>query len=256
MLNDSRLGLIQEMKRKKKSNDLYILGSGASINDIKKWDLIRGADSIGFNFWLLHDFVPNYYMVEAPRDKVNLDVMLNLFSEKKESYKDAYIIIKDRSGSGEVVAKFKQLGIGFSKKKFYNFGSKTEKELLVKVEKYKLSKFKKNLVYSQGVASVELIVVIGWLMGYKTITLCGIDLNNTDYFYNSSEWVNKSIFVPDSLQRGTVHKTNDPTKCYGGIPVDEVLKIYQERLLVDECQIYVESNCSALADYFPVRSLS
>ena len=47
----------------KQSDTLFILGSGGSIATCsdKQWETIGKHDSIGFNFWLLHEFVPTYF---------------------------------------------------------------------------------------------------------------------------------------------------------------------------------------------------
>ena len=46
----------------KRSDTLIVLGSGASINDIspERWKAIARHDSVGFNFWPIHPFVPTY----------------------------------------------------------------------------------------------------------------------------------------------------------------------------------------------------
>src|SRR5271155_5733125 len=51
----------------KRSDTLFILASGSSINKISpaRWDMIAQHDSIGFNFWPIHPFVPNMYFVET-----------------------------------------------------------------------------------------------------------------------------------------------------------------------------------------------
>src|SRR5690554_6973020 len=38
----------------RKSDRVYILGSGSSVKGISNWEEISKHDSIGFNFWPLH----------------------------------------------------------------------------------------------------------------------------------------------------------------------------------------------------------
>ena len=49
----------------KKSNTLFILGSGDSINDInnKQWEEIKQSDSLGINSWLVHKHMPTYMLI-------------------------------------------------------------------------------------------------------------------------------------------------------------------------------------------------
>ena len=55
--------LLNELKKQKTSNRIYILGSGKSILDISKqeWEEIEEHDSIGFNHWYVHEHKPTFY---------------------------------------------------------------------------------------------------------------------------------------------------------------------------------------------------
>lgn len=57
---------VDELKKMRKSESLFILGSNRSVNDIKPqtWAKIAGHDSLGFNNWVYHPFVPTYYSSE------------------------------------------------------------------------------------------------------------------------------------------------------------------------------------------------
>src|SRR4051812_26800845 len=50
----------------KQSDTLFVLGSGSSINQIsaERWSGIAAHDTLGFNFWLYHPFVPRFYFFE------------------------------------------------------------------------------------------------------------------------------------------------------------------------------------------------
>ena len=54
---------LNELKKQKTSNRIYILGSGKSILDISKqeWKEIEEHDSIGFNHWYVHNHKPTFY---------------------------------------------------------------------------------------------------------------------------------------------------------------------------------------------------
>ena len=58
-----------DLAKWKRSDFLFILGSGASINRIspERWKSIAQHDTIGFNFWPFHPFVPGMYFFEAIR---------------------------------------------------------------------------------------------------------------------------------------------------------------------------------------------
>ncbi|MCA8939039.1 MAG: hypothetical protein KDB07_04495, partial [Planctomycetes bacterium] len=50
---------------KRHSEVAYVLASGPSINLLSNDQLqrIANSDSFGFNFWLLHDLVPRFYLI-------------------------------------------------------------------------------------------------------------------------------------------------------------------------------------------------
>ena len=54
---------LNELKKQKTSNRIYILGSGKSILDIteKEWKEIEKHDTIGFNHWYVHKHKPTFY---------------------------------------------------------------------------------------------------------------------------------------------------------------------------------------------------
>ena len=52
------------------SDTVFIMATGSSINDYpeSRWATIRAHNSIGMNFFLLHDHVPTYYVMENMHD--------------------------------------------------------------------------------------------------------------------------------------------------------------------------------------------
>ena len=79
------------VKKYKKSDTLFILGSGSTINKIsdKQWGKIDDHDSIGFNFWLVHDFVPDFFKFELDLsgESNRTDLFLKILDEKWQKYK-------------------------------------------------------------------------------------------------------------------------------------------------------------------------
>ncbi|MGV6851496.1 MAG: hypothetical protein ACWA5R_04850, partial [bacterium] len=81
----------------KSSDTLCILGSGASINQLNNDSLqfIKQNDSIGFNFWLLHNVVPDLYVFEPPRHAEDMSCMLKNLSLRQNDYQNTYFLLKD-----------------------------------------------------------------------------------------------------------------------------------------------------------------
>jgi hypothetical protein len=101
-------------------------------------------------------------------------------------------------------------------------------------------------------ASISLWAYFSYALGYKNVVLCGVDLNNTVYFYekNASYYQAKGIPIPYSGQTGLVHKTLDPK--HGDVTIDWVLTEMNKRLFQPVgMRLYVGSKRSALYPQFP-----
>ena len=70
--------IIQDLKKYKTSNRIYVLGSGRSVLDIskKEWKEIEKHDTIGFNHWYVHEHQPTFY---------DLSYLANDYFESKET---------------------------------------------------------------------------------------------------------------------------------------------------------------------------
>ena len=245
----------------KKSDTLFVLGSGASINTLteQQWQEIKKSDSIGFNFWCIHDFVPNMYVFETPRDKQTALNLFQNFEKKKKHYQNVPSILKDIrttnlenffSISNELA---KQIYIAFDIEMSIERGKHFEKILRIcnYLSKFLFKKGKARLLFKRR-ASLSLITHLGYLMGYKKIVLCGVDLNNSKYFYEEKRayYENKGINVPNSGQTGGVHSTIDPE--HNEITIDQVLLAVNEVLLrPNGTELYVALNSSALHPRLP-----
>ena len=58
--------ITDDFKKRKTSDTLFVLGSGPSINDLTAddWATIGTHNSVGFNWWMVHDFVPSFYLFQ------------------------------------------------------------------------------------------------------------------------------------------------------------------------------------------------
>jgi hypothetical protein len=75
-----------DVSQYKTSDTLYILGSGISIMDLnqEQWNVISSHDSIGFNSWMHHPFVPTYYCMETPMKNEHFDLNIAALNRKKK----------------------------------------------------------------------------------------------------------------------------------------------------------------------------
>ncbi|WP_428027032.1 hypothetical protein [Arcobacter sp.] len=234
--------------KNKKSDTLFILGSGSSINNISKemWEHIKLNDSLGFNFWLIHEHIPNYYMFEPTAQKEQSKILQFWLRERAISYKKmaTYILMKDFR---TLSMRYKDIPEDLRSKfmllpKDNVYGS--TKENIIKsfnlIKRFKL--FSRNVVYMRR-ASLFSAIYIGWRLGYKKIVLAGIDLNNADYFYESIEY--EGILRP-LIKKDKVH---DTIKDNGtDLPIDELIYILNDYLLKESnTELYVLNKNSLLS---------
>lgn len=186
-----------DLSQCKKSDTLFILGSGPSINQISEdwWRVIARHDSLGFNMWLFHRFVPSFYVVESAsysnREAV-CRAVVQLSHRRGRDYANTIKIITDL----------------FEPDPQYVFDLAPEfRENLFTVYNVPLPardqhEFERGIAYLRRTGLFRTGPRVGWLlkygltlslalcfglrMGYKRIVLCGIDMTSDAYFYQDA----------------------------------------------------------------------
>ncbi len=247
----------------KSSDTLFILGSGSSINDMteQEWQRIAAADSIGFNFWLVHDFVPKLYVFE-PTDPGTSDhdcLMTNL-RFRAGDYVDTPILLKDgeRHKRAELCAFLREVPRELRRNLSLSWEWEPPDEepaafsaSLRRLDRFGLLTHPRAFLVRKR-ASVFFLTLLGLRAGYKHIVLCGIDLNNTAYFYESrrQEYGDKGRAVPLARPLAAVHKTDDPD--FGKLTISTALEILNEEVLKKHgVQLYVAFQSSRLHPMLP-----
>jgi len=251
-----------DFQRYKKSDTIFILGSGSSINTISEdeWNIISKNDSLGLNFWIIHDFVPTYYCYEEPnisggRKKIFYDIL----NKKKNLLSESPIIIKDLLPSkisfDRIPPKLKK-NIYLSRD--FDIPAKGNDDLMMQyLMELKLSgriqpRNRIRYIYSIT-ASLSYAAFLCLCMGYKKIVFCGVDLADSLYFYeeNADYYKNKGLLVPKSMQNPGVHSTE--TRGDRKIPISQVLKSIHELVSREnEVEFCVAKNVGSLSKYFNV----
>jgi hypothetical protein len=251
--NKYSLKLIDQFKSDftRKSDTLFILGSGDSINmiDDTQWDEISKHDSVGFNFWLLHKFVPSFYVFEESLDKERNFIFYKNLYVKKDDYKNTPFIVKDIEYKGistELIPSNLRNNIYLSTEMvIQNTDSKYLEYFFIKGINFIKSKNKKKLrVLLKKSGSLSYLLFLGEALGYKKIVLCGIDLNNSKYFYDRYNIENLTIPI-NYKNKDYIHPTNERTKT--NTPMSEVVLLINDLLLKREgVKLYVGNKISAL----------
>jgi hypothetical protein len=266
----------------KKSDTLFVLASGSSINrlDGNQWKTISSADSLGINFWLYHDFVPTWYLWEIPRSPESAKVLIELLRLKLHAYERTCCLLKDagklslRYANWKEELPLRQITHLYTLCNLHVSG-RTESGLRLWLKLYRaLGYFQKQEIL-WGIpmkrASLFQSLAFGLMAGYRRIILCGVDLNHGDYFYQAPLYREKGLpqlapspTSPNALAalysergmslRGTpnpqVHNTMD--KALNPLPIDRMVHALHEVVLKPEgVELYTAFSSSALHPRIP-----
>lgn len=242
------------IKGYKSSDTIFILGSGDSINHLteEQWAMINSNDSLGINFWLIHDFIPTYYMFESTKNIERINVLLKLFALKKTQYQHTPLILKNIEYGFPDFHKFPpsllpNLYVPY-KLNIPGSNSFTFQKSLQSILFLRLNQITNLLLMKT--ASLSMAISFAFSVGYKKIVFCGVDLNNTKYFYEDDKYHQRQIPIPPKVQNNTVHNTLSSN--YADVTIDEVIFIMNKYLLIPNgIELYIGSKKSALYPMLP-----
>ena len=180
-----------ELKNIKRSSDtIFILGCGASINDLTEsdWAIIRQHDSIGVNYFYAHDFHPTFHMIELGQSPLSLACLnKNLLTNKARSNESVFMQIRHvmRRKSGKLCDENSNL---------YLYSPSVPKSTSTSLIKKIVARwYSKPDVLMHHASNLDCTVHFAYQAGYKKIMLLGVDLNNNKYFWDVTESELKSI---------------------------------------------------------------
>ncbi len=253
--------LTWNFEKYKKSDTLFILGSGGSIADYSKehFDLIREHDSVGFNFWVLHEFIPTFLTVEFTEHSSRADSLWKNLSLRSEDYADTPVIFKYSPVLAHSCAlippklnnKYLATSLsipGLTREMFLRWLT-----FLQKNSWFTPKRKSNSILYRQ--ASLSWLITFGLYLGYKNIVLCGVDLNSPDYFYDrDTRYVEcKKLEIPDSGFTGDRHPTESAELYAFEMPVSEILSIIKNVVLDPQnVSLWIGSKSSALYPDIPL----
>jgi hypothetical protein len=179
----------------KTSDTVFVLGSGPSINAISthKWNAIARHDSMACNFWLFHNFIPTIYFYEAIgyRDAKSCDVFRRLTEKRAQQYRHCLKIV---TGVMHLAPDFDLFRPASWEGDLYNVytipvAARNEPEFISGLRFLRsLGLFTRSkrptFIFKQS-SSVTGLISFAVQMGYRQIVLCGVDLQNGEYFYQN-----------------------------------------------------------------------
>lgn len=182
----------------KKSRTLYVLGSGPSISSLtpQHFKAIAAADSLGFNFWIHHWFVPNYYLLQIPKNIDAKNELIRLIEEKRDEYLNCHVFLRGDHNRTAKKDLRRILEFGFGKmpmRHIPEFPISPESSIPVEsqlrfldnlgmLEKGRISKY-----VPKPAGTLGLGISLALQMGYDNIVLLGVDMKDTRHFFDGPQ---------------------------------------------------------------------
>ena len=209
----------------KPAKPLVILGTSDSINKITKaeWEEISKSTTIGVNYFLFHDFVPNIIQLELKQgeDEEYFNNLLKILKGRKEEFKTSILLIKSNYHLSQKELKEK---ISFLKQLPKELRGNLRFSLDFPIPALTLEEYKFALImlnkwglFSHSTlkatphirASIGLSAALGIKYKVSEIIFAGVDLNHRRTFYEVDYLYDKyQIKLPKSMPDGP-HLTND-----------------------------------------------
>jgi hypothetical protein len=246
------------------ADTFFILGSGASINALTPANFAEIARnrSVGVNNWPIHEFVPDMYSFDSVPwvgDGNNFRRSLALLHREDIVRSRPLVLVvrlKDPAEIGALETVPPEL-----RDRVHFYGRVTPATREVR----NLTPDVRNLmarvlprtegIFLDSGASIVRLLGIGLSLGYKKIVLAGVDLNNTQYFWENSPPYNAEavINIPVNNQSLGTHETT--STWIRPFSVVDMLRALATVVSEDfGGQISVASNQSALTSFLPVYS--
>ena len=198
--------LLNETILKYKTSDtIFILGSGPSINDIspQDWKYVEQHDSIGFNWWIVHDFIPSLYMFQAASTN-----MLELLKDKYSDYRNIPFLIRGSAfAKGEFDYEDERLNLLKSNPVYYIKEYPISSKCSIDINM--LFNYMENLGFMtfghianfvpKWRSTLGLLISLSYQMGYQKIILCGMDMHDNGHFWDYEPYLElkKKYSLPD-----------------------------------------------------------
>jgi len=250
------------LSKDKKSETLFILGSGSSVNELSEnqFSHIAKHVSIGINLWVAHDFVPDAYSFEAggfPPLENEIPQMLQMGRElaRPEVLLREPKVLLLRPNSPSRTSQFLPIPEALTAHTFV-YGRSNVPELQIQIAERGTRDFLRSYLRFRAPrhalpdngASVVRMIFLALALGFQKIVLAGIDLNRSSYFWYSDGAITSRPELSSIFPRpvGEHHGTTETVKR----PHDtKALIVWIRRALRDftGAQLYVASSSSSLA---------
>jgi hypothetical protein len=108
-----------------------------------------------------------------------------------------------------------------------------------------------DLLYRER-ASITYLLHLSVLLGYQRIILCGVDMVNSEYFFDTEQYRENAVPIPAKSETDAdeTHPTNDPDKKH--VTLENLIYAMNDLVLKPNgVDLYVENSLSALHPRIP-----
>lgn len=227
----------------KTSDVAYILGCGASINDVtaEEWKKIDSHFSIGLNLFFVHKFTPSLYFTEF-QDCPELCELVQKTVIERNASKEFRLCI-----AAHYIAKLQEDCFDVKDTTVYFYPKVTakikSKSLLKKIIPQYYTGYLNRTVLLHHRSNLDSVINYCVNLGYKDIRLVGVDLSQNKYFFDddaTGEYseVQKVMKALEQFNRykhvkQSTHATADTVIAeeQGCFTIDEYLSFLQQEIL-------------------------
>jgi hypothetical protein len=241
------------------ADTFFILGSGASVEDLNHGDFetIRREVSVGINAWALHHFVPDLYSYEpgAENEGSHYKTMPLLNRSDVLDALPHILFLKPRTQFE--AEQLNQIPTALLQRtylygRFHPFTRSASN--LARDLGHILDHLgnRNDPVLPDSGASVTRMACLGILMGFRHIVFVGVDLNNTEYFWerNPSHLFKFGLHEFVSGQTSNTHETM--SRAGRRFLVTEMVTAIGDYCQKRDVSISVASNRSVLREDLPL----
>lgn len=255
---------------KRNSDTIFILGCGASINEVtdQEWEIISKHDSIGVNYFFSHHFRPTYHMIELGQSKKSMDCLNNHLLRKKER-KNELIFLNLRH-----LLRRENINLDNSNNNLYLYSPSVPKSTSLHLVKRIVKRwFTKPNTLIHHASNLDCTVHFSYQAGYKNIYLLGVDLDKNQYFWDIED--SKKSALKDVKEAAkddyrisnfnsdpeSMHATVDisKTRAVNSLTIIEYLKIINEFIFKKNNINFANCNPKSLLrehfDFIDIKSL-
>ena len=262
----SRSAFRAMLRPKQGADTLFVLGSGSSVRDLtaSNFEEIQSQLSVGINNWGIHPFVPDFYALESvPWVGDGLDFMRSLTLLAREDIVELRpLLLVLRPSSGQRLEGIEALPGSFHDRIFL-YGRVSPFTRRVSNLEEDLKRVLESLVpldtsvFVDSGASIVRMLGVAVSLGLKQVVFTGVDLNNSDYFWENNVDYPNATFLSNN-QKG-YWAERSPSEFHETMSthirpfsVTEILRALAPTLYeLFGITLLVASPHSALADFLP-----